>query len=494
MEELKSLVVQTLETNGVLGQIRAQLRANVYKAIDSDEDPVAAAPPPARPAKLTKSPVGKLMAEIVAEFFEFYQFRHSLSVFLPEANLGKDRRSRAEVAFDAGLVRVRTDASILEQLVGLASGSESQKGGEGWHSSASSTTASSPPPQVAASMASTRQQTWETATGGGDTPPAGQLRGIGDRTRLGGGAAIADAISSVVSGGSRGSTGADDKKDEVQKSTDDDVQDEVTQRRKPHAKLPSLGPTSPLGAGKDLLPPLRSSGLGGGVSHSIVANSNLGAEEVSLGDQSGAGAGSDKLEEMDRQFDRQIARLNRTAAGEGSAPENTVPPKEETVGLLGSRKPAASPEGSPANSPDRSVSSVGSSRSASRSVVSPSDAPEVADRSMGTASEPGTPAGGKVPADREDSISMEDSVGSGDLDLTGGRGALAADSSGGGSSLAAGPKRAPASLSNSGGKDDDDQNVEEVEEESIEEHVSEGSFSVEGYQSEANHSSSNDKF
>ncbi|CAJ1344001.1 unnamed protein product [Effrenium voratum] len=116
------------------------------------------------------------MAEIVAEFFEFYQFRHSLSVFLPEANLGKERRSRREVAVDAGLMKVNSDTSILEQLISLASSTLSHKGGEGWHSSASSTTASSPPPQLAASMASTRHA-WETSTGN-DTPPAGDRRGI----------------------------------------------------------------------------------------------------------------------------------------------------------------------------------------------------------------------------------------------------------------------------------------------------------------------------
>jgi len=142
-EELKNLVVHTLETNGVLGQIRAQLRANVYKAIDRDEEAGASN---VCSAKLTKSPIGRLMAEIVAEFFEFYEFRHSLSVFVTESNLGRERRSRAEVAMEAGLVRVKENKSILEQLVGLATGVDLVKGAEDWHSSASSTSASSPPP------------------------------------------------------------------------------------------------------------------------------------------------------------------------------------------------------------------------------------------------------------------------------------------------------------------------------------------------------------
>ncbi|CAE7939493.1 phnZ [Symbiodinium sp. KB8] len=49
--------------------------------------------------------------------FEDSGLRHSLSVFLPESNLGKERRSRTEVALDAGLARVHSDTSILEQLI-----------------------------------------------------------------------------------------------------------------------------------------------------------------------------------------------------------------------------------------------------------------------------------------------------------------------------------------------------------------------------------------
>jgi hypothetical protein len=147
IEELKSLVVTTLETNGVLGQIRAQLRANVYKAIDEDE--TRPKPMHRPPAKLKRRPLGHLMAEIVAEFFDFYQFRHSMSVFVPESNLGHKRRSRAEVATECGLGRVLQVVSILEQIIGIAtSSSELRKGGDYCHSSASSTTASSPPPSA----------------------------------------------------------------------------------------------------------------------------------------------------------------------------------------------------------------------------------------------------------------------------------------------------------------------------------------------------------
>lgn len=78
--------------------------------------------------RLIGAPGGRLMAEVVAEFLEFYGFRHSLSVFVPETNLPVERRHRTEIALEAGLGRrVRSDVSLLEQLVDLASGTGLRK-------------------------------------------------------------------------------------------------------------------------------------------------------------------------------------------------------------------------------------------------------------------------------------------------------------------------------------------------------------------------------
>lgn len=400
VEELKGLVVHTLETNGVLGQIRAELRANVYKAIDCDEDVGASTSVRSAmaQAKMTKSPVGQLMAEIVAEFFEFYHFRHTLSVFLPESHLGKERRSRAEVAVDAGLIRIHSETSILEQLMSLSS-SSSHKMGEGWHSSASSTTASSPPPQLLASMASTRHSAWETT--GNDTPPAGQVRPQGgDRTRdFSGGAAVVDALSSVVAGHEvhKGISTPDEKKEEAPK-VEEEPHEEVRERRRttaPRGKLPALSSaTSPLSSGKELLPPLRGVGLGSSLGSrsggSAVSGIHTPEEEVSLGEQSG-GALSEPLDEVDRQ----LARLNRPTVGR--------------VGLAAAAGP---------------------------SVRKRPDGPEAA-----------TGAGD----------SASDESGSGDIELTGNRGNVGNSSSG--SSLAGGPVRA---LPSEGSAQDD--GLEEVEE------------------------------
>jgi len=138
-EDLKALVVHTLETNGALGKIRAQLRANVYKTIDCEDEQ---AQTEADNGKLSKTPLGRLTAEVVAEFFDFYGFRHSLSVFVPETRLGRQRRNRADVALDSGITRPRSDLSLLEQITGRATCTNVRKSGE---ASGVTTAASSPP-------------------------------------------------------------------------------------------------------------------------------------------------------------------------------------------------------------------------------------------------------------------------------------------------------------------------------------------------------------
>ena len=92
MDELKNLVIQTLETNGILGQLRAQLRSCVFKVIDN-QDQVEKGQgsgfhwenPQARRVLSTAS--GVMCAELVKEFLEFYKLDYSLSIYMPEVNL-----------------------------------------------------------------------------------------------------------------------------------------------------------------------------------------------------------------------------------------------------------------------------------------------------------------------------------------------------------------------------------------------------------------------
>lgn len=105
MDELKNLVIQSLETNGVLGQVRAQLRSCVFKVIDNQdqveqkksnfhwENPKA--------KQLRSSEQATLMAELIREFLEFYRLDYTLAIYKPETNIKGDL-NRDQLASKAG--------------------------------------------------------------------------------------------------------------------------------------------------------------------------------------------------------------------------------------------------------------------------------------------------------------------------------------------------------------------------------------------------------
>lgn len=131
MDELKNLVIQSLETNGVLGQVRAQLRSCVFKVIDNQdqveqrrssfhfENPKA--------KELRASKQGTLMAELVREFMEFYRLDYSLAIFKPEANLTGDV-DKQDLAQRAGLSDLTEEGKplLLQLLEAFCAGERGQ--------------------------------------------------------------------------------------------------------------------------------------------------------------------------------------------------------------------------------------------------------------------------------------------------------------------------------------------------------------------------------
>ena len=108
MDELKNLVIQTLETNGILGQLRAQLRSCVFKVIDNQDQIEKGQSsfhwenPNAR--KVLQSATGVLCAELVKDFLEFYKLDYTLAIYLPEVNLNQhNAMSRDELSRKVGL-------------------------------------------------------------------------------------------------------------------------------------------------------------------------------------------------------------------------------------------------------------------------------------------------------------------------------------------------------------------------------------------------------
>lgn len=107
MDELKDLIIQSLESKGVLGNIRAQLRSCVFKCID-DQDRMESGQssfhfdnPHAR--KATETPVGKLGAELIREFMEYYKMDYSLNIFGPESNTMGKTEDKDDLARRTGM-------------------------------------------------------------------------------------------------------------------------------------------------------------------------------------------------------------------------------------------------------------------------------------------------------------------------------------------------------------------------------------------------------
>lgn len=123
--ELRDLVAETLDNSGVLGKIKAQLRANVYLALEEG------GPALKTKSRLVNPPLcsflsttnGRLVASLVREFLEFFGLDFSLAVFDPETNIGRDfkYRERDKLIDALGLTEL-TDkkAPLLSEIMRLS--------------------------------------------------------------------------------------------------------------------------------------------------------------------------------------------------------------------------------------------------------------------------------------------------------------------------------------------------------------------------------------
>ncbi|KAK2186240.1 hypothetical protein NP493_209g02015 [Ridgeia piscesae] len=71
---LPTVVKETLEDRGVLGQIKARIRAEVFHALEEDTEP--------------SPPLGNenmFINELIREYYEFNKYKYSLSVMLAES-------------------------------------------------------------------------------------------------------------------------------------------------------------------------------------------------------------------------------------------------------------------------------------------------------------------------------------------------------------------------------------------------------------------------
>ncbi|KAG8506015.1 FGFR1 oncogene partner [Galemys pyrenaicus] len=113
--ELRDLLVQTLESNGVLNRIKAELRAAVFLALEEQEKVELARAPPL--SRQNKTPLvneslrkflttrdGRLVASLVAEFLQFFNLDFTLAVFQPETSTLHGLEGRENLARDLGII------------------------------------------------------------------------------------------------------------------------------------------------------------------------------------------------------------------------------------------------------------------------------------------------------------------------------------------------------------------------------------------------------
>ena len=108
MEEMKELIIQSLETKGVLGQIRAHLRSAVFKVVDEQDQQFNTGCglkwENKTLYKILETKIGTLLAEIIREFMEYFRMDYSLSIFIPECGISPERLNKKEILGKIGIM------------------------------------------------------------------------------------------------------------------------------------------------------------------------------------------------------------------------------------------------------------------------------------------------------------------------------------------------------------------------------------------------------
>ena len=126
LNELKNLVIQTLEANGQLSNIRAQIRSSVFKIVDepSSEKKVSSWDIQVSPfhwenvkcQKLSEKENGKELISLIKEFFQFYNMDYTNCVFASEANM-RDEVKREVLALKLGIDKPDPEKPLLLTVI-----------------------------------------------------------------------------------------------------------------------------------------------------------------------------------------------------------------------------------------------------------------------------------------------------------------------------------------------------------------------------------------
>ncbi|CEG41772.1 lish domain-containing protein fopnl [Plasmopara halstedii] len=112
LSDLKEVLKDTLAARGSLDQIKARIRAEIFAALDDQNLP-----------KPKLSNENLIINELIREYFEYNNYRHALSVFLPESGQPAEKpfdrhflSSELNITDDPRFTRVPLLYSIVASL------------------------------------------------------------------------------------------------------------------------------------------------------------------------------------------------------------------------------------------------------------------------------------------------------------------------------------------------------------------------------------------
>lgn len=115
--ELRDLVAQTLEVNGVLNKIRAELRANVFLALEEHDALTKKSIANKKLQSFLSTKEGHQAFSIVREFLQFFNLDFTLAVLDPESNYAGKASSRANLINEINLNSVDGKIPVLSEVL-----------------------------------------------------------------------------------------------------------------------------------------------------------------------------------------------------------------------------------------------------------------------------------------------------------------------------------------------------------------------------------------
>uniref|UniRef100_A0A0P6GNS1 FGFR1 oncogene partner n=1 Tax=Daphnia magna TaxID=35525 RepID=A0A0P6GNS1_9CRUS len=118
--ELRDLIAKSLENNGVLGKLRAQLRASTFLALDQQEDSKVTFPNSnSAVQEFVSTKHGAITISLIRDFLTLFNLQFTLAVFDPETceSVSYKSMSRSDVASDLGLENISPEVPLLHALL-----------------------------------------------------------------------------------------------------------------------------------------------------------------------------------------------------------------------------------------------------------------------------------------------------------------------------------------------------------------------------------------